>query len=78
MTSELRIRREIEVIELTMRRHLPVVFEDYHVLCLCIGDDNVPRTTEFEGPVSHRQHVAEHVLADLAAAGYRLVREGQE
>lgn len=51
----------IEVIELVMRSHLGVQFDDYRVLCLC----DVGLT--FEGPVYHRQHVAAEILKALQA-----------
>ncbi len=58
------------VIALTMQQHLPVMFEDYRTLCLC----DVGPT--FEGPVFHREHVAERIIDALASAGFGIVSTG--
>lgn len=48
-------------IELVLRRHLPVETPDGPVLCIC----DVTQT--YDGPVAHRLHVADALLARLLA-----------
>jgi len=53
----------VALIERVMRAHLPIQFEDGKVMCLHNPDES---PLIFYGPVYHRWHVAELIVAELA------------
>jgi hypothetical protein len=54
------VQGDREALELVLRHHLPVKTPDGSVICLC------DVTATFDGPVGHRLHVADALLAALA------------
>lgn len=65
------------IIERTMRHHLGVAVPGSPTV-LCLHTPTGGGLQEFDGPVSHRLHVAEQLIADLAAEGVHFITEAQQ